>query len=355
MVCGTVADFAQVAPSFVSEGHHSIILLTDENVNGFWGAAVKSFFGNINYRQIVVPAGEGSKSLHQAEKIWDQMIQWNCGRDTLLINLGGGMICDLGGFVAATYMRGIDFVNIPTSLLAMVDSAIGGKTGLNFRGVKNLIGSITAPQMVIAWPGFLKTLPAEEYQSGLAELIKHGLIAGGELWQQMLESDISQEKLPDELVATSISTKSKIIDKDLHEQGLRKILNLGHTFGHAIESESHQTENPFRHGEAIALGLFFEAGLAMSKTGFSPDSFNQLKRILLQSKIKLPETGFTFDQLLQWMKHDKKNKAHTISFALLEKIGQVDFNISCGIDELRSWYESFCISENEFLRKLKRQ
>jgi 3-dehydroquinate synthase len=285
---------------------------------------------------IKVQAGENSKSFAAVEQIAGEMLAAGADRKSLLLNLGGGMITDLGGFVAATYMRGIDFVQLPTTLLAQVDASLGGKTGINLRGMKNIIGVFAEPIMVLAITIFLRTLPPRERISGLAEMIKHAIIAGGQHWADVRQ--IGSSAMPDEdLIRDSIAVKAKIVAEDPREKGLRKVLNLGHTVGHAVESLSMQTdEYPLLHGEAVAIGIHYEARLAHRLGYLSADDCKAIIDFLARFYRIPTYSSETVTKLLHFMQHDKKNEADKISFALPFAIGDVRHNIFVASDTIKS-------------------
>lgn len=339
--------------SFINNGNFSrIFILTDKTVDALWSNNIVASLKTLNPHVIAIPPGEKSKSLAQAEHVWRALLTDEADRQSLLINLGGGMISDLGGFVATSFMRGIAFVNIPTTLLGMVDTAIGGKTGVNLGGVKNLIGQFAVPEFVWIWPGFLKTLPEREYRSGMAEVIKYGIITGGKLWE-LLQTPIEKNiNHTERFIELCVATKSGIVDSDFKEKGFRKVLNLGHTFGHAFESESIRLNNPLLHGEAIALGLFYEAGLAMDNAGLESKSLEEIKQVILNQGIYLPKLNFSFEALWPWMQHDKKNKGEKIGFSLPEEIGNVAIDCYFNQAELESWFENFNKQQAHFISKI---
>ncbi len=252
---------------------------------------------------VVIPPGEGQKNLATCEKIWQAMLAANLDRKALVLNLGGGVIGDMGGFCATTWKRGIDFVHIPTTLLAMTDAAIGGKLGVDFQGLKNIIGVFRQPKAVFVDPDFLDTLPERELRSGFAEVIKHALIGERALWEQL-----SNHHNAKAVLEASIGVKVRIVTEDPHEKGLRMLLNFGHTIGHAIESYFLETDDPLTHGEAIAIGMICE--LEGSKSHAEIAAF--INSIFPHRHI--PESAFSAIWAL--MQQDKKNAAGKVRMAL---------------------------------------
>tara|TARA_B100001758_G_scaffold246641_1_gene262240 strand:+ start:1579 stop:2568 length:990 start_codon:yes stop_codon:yes gene_type:complete len=275
---------------------------------------------------IKIPVGEEIKNISTCNFIWGKLTEYEFDRYSVVINLGGGVIGDMGGFCASTYKRGIDFINIPTTLLAMADSSIGGKLAVDFNNIKNQIGLFANPKSVIIDPDFLHTLPENEMISGFAEIVKHALILDKNLWQNIHKNHFKTLDWG-EIIGISIELKNKIILNDPNEMGERKKLNFGHTFGHAIESYYLEKNTPILHGEAIFMGIILEAELSI----LSNSEKNEIKNYIL-SNFALPYTPPKLE-LLKFLKNDKKNKNQKINFSLLNGIG------NCTIDNL--------INENE--------
>ncbi len=282
---------------------------------------------------IIVPAGEENKNLASCTKILHVLTEKNADRHALLINLGGGMITDLGGFAASTYKRGIDFFNVPTSLLGMVDAAIGGKTGINLENYKNQLGTFQIAKNVIVNDIFLDTLPDAEFKSAYAEVLKYALIADKEMWNELNSvPETSRERM--DIIKRCINIKNEITLSDPHEKAERKLLNFGHTVGHAIEGLSHEKNKPVLHGEAIAAGMMVESYLSIAKGELSEPEF-----IEILSKIKLfcnPANidDFSIEELLAFMRQDKKNYKSEIRFSLLKSIGDGIFDIGISEEEI---------------------
>ena len=260
-------------------------------------------------RIIVIGATDSHKTLESLSHVWEALGEGGATRHSLLINIGGGMVTDLGGFAASTFKRGINYINIPTTLLSMVDASVGGKTGINFRGLKNEIGVFSNASTVILDTTFLKTLDAENICSGYAEMLKHGLIS------KQLQT----------MVADSVAVKQRIVTEDPLEQGIRKALNLGHTVGHAFESFALK-HSPILHGYAVAYGLISELYLSTVKTGFPSDKMHQTVSFIKEHYGKMAITCDDYPTLLELMTHDKKNVAGTINFTLLGGIGDIRIN-----------------------------
>ena len=276
-------------------------------------------------QSIVVEPGDNHKTIATAETVWKQLTANGATRRSCLVNLGGGMITDLGGFAAATFKRGISFVNIPTTLLAMVDASVGGKTGVNFEGCKNEVGVFADARAVFIDSTFLATLSHQELCSGYAEMLKHALIHSTKLWKETLSYDLSTPNFArlQEMVRDSVAVKEQIVTEDPHEQHKRKSLNFGHTFGHAFESWALAHQTPLSHGHAVAHGMVCELYLSHVLKGFPSDKLRQTVGFIKQH---FPAPIFTcnhYAELLQWMSHDKKNVGSTLHFTLLEDIGNV--------------------------------
>ena len=276
---------------------------------------------------IVIGATDSHKTLESLSYVWEALGEGGATRHSLLINIGGGMVTDLGGFAASTFKRGINYINIPTTLLSMVDASVGGKTGINFRGLKNEIGVFSNASTVILDTTFLKTLDAENICSGYAEMLKHGLISNEKMWAELINFDLARPDLQQlqTMVADSVAVKQRIVTEDPLEQGIRKALNLGHTVGHAFESFALK-HSPILHGYAVAYGLISELYLSTVKTGFPSDKMHQTVSFIKEHYGKMAITCDNYPTLLELMTHDKKNVAGTINFTLLGGIGDIRIN-----------------------------
>ena len=286
---------------------------------------------------ILIPSGEKNKSLDTLAKIWEHLSLHGATRRSLLINLGGGLLTDLGGFAAASFKRGMYFINIPTTLLSMVDAAVGGKTGINFLGFKNEIGAFAPANFVLLDTAFLKSLDYENFLSGYAEMLKHALISSEKNLYELLAfnlDDIDYNELL-ALLVTSVGIKEKIVEEDPKEKGIRKALNLGHTTGHAIESYCIETGNPVLHGYAVAWGMVCELYLSFVKLGFEKQKLVKIAHFIKENYGSLHLDCKTYDQLYRLMQHDKKNEdTNTINFTLLQDIGDIKINQTASKEEI---------------------
>ncbi len=308
-----------------------IFVLTDETTHRLCLPVVAGYEALKGAEIITIGVSDTNKTLESVSHVWNELQRRGATRHSLLINLGGGMVTDLGGFAASTFKRGLHFINIPTTLLAMVDASVGGKTGFNFGGLKNEIGVFQNADCVILDTLFLQTLDQENILSGYAEMLKHGLISTEEHWAELLNFDIEQPDLKELglLVAKSVQVKQHIVTEDPTEKGIRKALNLGHTIGHAFESLSLQrslTQHPTLHGYAVAYGLVCELYLSATKTGFPVDKMRQTVRFIFDHYGRMPITCDDYPTLLELMTHDKKNTGRDINFTLLGSIGDIRIN-----------------------------
>lgn len=333
--------------------YNKIAVITDENIAHRWISSVESSFSQIAQipiTPIVLPSGESEKTISSVTRIWHVLQASGFDRRSLIINLGGGVIGDMGGFAASTYMRGIDFIQIPTTLLAMVDASIGGKTGINFGGIKNSIGCIRQPEAVILCTNFLQSLPQRELHSGWAEIIKHGLIADATYFQMVSEKPPKSytDKELIKIIHRSCEIKSAIVADDETESGSRKMLNFGHTIGHAIEAFSHDyakdsdsSYTPLSHGEAISVGMIAEAYLSWKQGLIDEEVVYQIENAVTKAELptRFVVPGMSQDQLYQAlyqkMTHDKKNAGGQIKWVLLQSIGSTVYDITLTEDTIR--------------------
>jgi 3-dehydroquinate synthase len=268
-----------------------------------------------------IPAGEKNKSLATCEKLWKELTDHHADRRSLLINIGGGVVGDAGGFVASTYMRGIDFINIPTTLMAMVDASAGGKNGINFSGLKNQVGTFTKPGAVFISPSFLKTLSARELKSGMAEVFKHALIADAEKWNELKQLDNSDDADWNKIISNSVYIKNKIVSSDFRDRHKRKTLNFGHTIGHAIESYSlEHSHDPLKHGEAIAFGIIAELFISQRMLDFPEHELSGIISVM-QKYFHDISLELNIDKILDLVHSDKKNEQSEVNFVLLRNVG----------------------------------
>ncbi len=313
-----------------------LFLLTDENTRQHCLPILEELKGLSADSLLTIKAGDAHKGVEALSNVWQFLSRGGATRHSLLINLGGGMPCDLGGFAAATYKRGISFINLPTTLLAMVDASVGGKTGMNFNGYKNEVGAFKNAEMVLIYTPFLETLDRENLLSGYAEMLKHALIEGPETLEELLRLkpvDLNVETLG-ALVARSVLIKDRYVYADPTEKGLRKALNLGHTVGHAIESLAMMENKPLLHGYAVAYGLIPELKLSVMKKGFAKKLFQRIRNYVDEVYGSYNFEPGSFDKLYELMQHDKKNRDQRINFTLLSEVGKVEIDVDCAREEI---------------------
>lgn len=302
----------------------SVYVLVDENTNAH---CLEIFTQNtsLSFEVIEIPAGEKHKHINTCLHIWEQLSEKGADRKSLLINLGGGVVTDVGGFAASCFRRGIKFVHVPTTLLAMVDAALGGKNGVDLNNLKNQIGVINLPEMILVNKHYLKTLPKNEIFSGFAEMLKHGLITddGDRYFYDCLQTENFSELQVSELIEKSIAIKLKVVEKDINESGLRKILNYGHTLGHAIESfrMGFSKDLQLLHGEAIAIGLILESFISHKMYDFPKTYLEDLKAFVLKHYELQNFDRHSQSDIIELMRYDKKNEANQVNFVLLKDIG----------------------------------
>tara|TARA_B100000902_G_C27281351_1_gene901980 strand:+ start:291 stop:1280 length:990 start_codon:yes stop_codon:yes gene_type:complete len=307
-----------------TSSYSKVAVLVDENTKKY----CLNLLPRINHSIIIeIDSGEKNKNISTCNLIWEQLTKNNFDRNSLLINLGGGVIGDMGGFAASTYKRGIDFIQIPTTLLAMVDASIGGKLGVDFNGLKNQVGLFSDPRSVIINPIFLQTLAEEELKSGFSEVVKYALITDKRLWKKITNTPFNNLEWK-EVIYTSLEIKNKIVTSDPKEDGERKKLNFGHTFGHAIESYYLEKGTPILHGEAIFMGIILESEIS----DLTQSEKNEIKNYIL-SNFALPYTPKK-PYLHKFLLNDKKNQEGKINFSLLKGIGNCTINNLFTEDEL---------------------
>ena len=313
----------------IENPYSKLFLLVDSNTNDECSSLFLSQIETeIPIEIIEFEAGEINKNIETCTEIWNVLTDLGADRKSVILNLGGGVVTDLGGFVAATFKRGIDFINIPTSLLAMVDASVGGKTGIDLGNLKNQIGVFNFPKMVVIDVRFLETLPQNEMRSGLAEMLKHGLIFDRNYWNQFLDLGDKTFEALEELIYQSIVIKNTIVMQDPNEKGFRKALNFGHTLGHAIESYflENKTKKTLLHGEAIAVGMILESHIAKSKNLLSETDYLEIKKTIGAIYEPIVFTENDIEPILNLLIHDKKNEFGTIQFALINGIGKAIIN-----------------------------
>jgi 3-dehydroquinate synthase len=312
-----------------AKDYSSLFLLVDTHTQEFCLPGFMSQTGLTQLEVLVMEAGEEHKTLQTCENLWNQLSERGADRNSALINLGGGVVTDLGGFVACTFKRGIDFYNLPTTLLAMVDASVGGKTGIDLGALKNQIGIIEEPKQVLIDAQWLQTLPQEELRSGFAEMLKHGLISSKDYWEQLKSLPKLEATTLAEFIKPSVAIKKQVVLEDPRERHLRKILNFGHTLGHAIESYylTHPQKNRLLHGEAIAIGMVMEAYLGVSCCSFSNVAAEEIKKTFAQFYPPVEIDAQDREGILELLRHDKKNKAGRVNFVLLKSIGVPEIDV----------------------------
>lgn len=301
-----------------------VFIITDNNTLTY---CLPVFLERIDFNAspqiITIPEGEINKTIHTCLNVWEELSEKGADRNSLIINLGGGVVTDLGGFVASTFKRGLPFINVPTSLLAMVDASVGGKNGVDLGHVKNQIGVIQLPEMVILDTSFLKTLPDEHITSGLAEMLKHGIIYSNEYWDRVKRADFSKKEEFESLIWDSVQIKKEIVAKDPFEKDLRKTLNYGHTLGHAIES--YFLENPNKkellHGEAVAVGIILATYISKEMYNFPSETLNDISESVFNHFSKQTFSKKDIETIIDLLVFDKKNRNGQVLFVLMEDIG----------------------------------
>ena len=323
--------------------HDKLFVLVDETTHQLCLPVIAGFDCMQEAQCIVIGATDTHKTLDTLSHVWAELQRMGATRHSLLINLGGGMVTDLGGFAASTFKRGLAYINIPTTLLSMVDASVGGKTGINFGGLKNEIGVFNNANSVILDTIFLKTMDQENILSGYAEMLKHGLISEEKMWAELLNFNLDHPDGQDNLeflvqlgrmLADSVAVKQRIVTEDPTEHGIRKALNLGHTAGHAFESLALERK-PILHGYAVAYGLVVELYLCCVKTGFPQDKMRQTVAFIKEHYGRMPITCDDYPKLIELMHHDKKNVGTDINFTLLGGIGDIRINQTATEEDIK--------------------
>ena len=327
------ADIATFLPKNEDE---PIFILTDTNTENYCLPLINKHERLSKAHVISIPSGDENKNLNSLTEVWHYLSENGATRHSLLINLGGGMITDMGGFAAATFKRGMDFINVPTTLLGAIDAATGGKTGINYLGFKNEIGVFAPAKAVLINSDFFHTLDIQNVLSGFAEMVKHALISDHQLVVETLRFDFDHLDYNELLRLTKINLdiKSNIVDEDPNENGIRKALNFGHTFGHAFETLSYQTHDTLLHGYAVIWGLVCESYLSHIKLGFPQQTVIDLLYFAKEHYGAFPFSCKQYNALFELMKHDKKNEANEMNFTLLSEIGKVHINQKATKEEI---------------------
>ena len=308
-----------------------IFLATESNVKELCLPIVQDFIDGNNIYTIEIPANEANKNINSVSIIWEALSKNGADRKSLLINIGGGMLTDLAGFAATTFKRGIDFVNIPTTLLSQVDASVGGKTGMNFNGLKNEIGTFKEPNAVLINTNFLKTIDRENFISGYAEMIKHGLIKSENHYEELKDFDLNtiDYKVLQDIIKHSVSVKEYFVSNDPFEKNIRKALNFGHTAGHAFESFAMYQNRPILHGYGVAYGMLVELFLSSKVCEFSSSLLKEISDWLISLYGKFEIETSDYEALYKYMTHDKKNEDGRINFTLISEVGKFKINQNC--------------------------
>ena len=335
-----IAPITESLSAFLNANSYTNIqVLVDERTFRYCYPTIKSILPKHNL--VKIKSGEQQKHLGTCQTIWENMTNHELDRHALMINLGGGVIGDMGGFCAATYKRGIDFIQIPTTLLSQVDASVGGKLGVDFQGFKNHIGVFQIPKIVLIDANFLNTLSFTEKRSGFAEIIKHCLIMDGDKWNIIRKKDFEEQDFND-LIAHSVAIKQQIVKADPTEKGLRKILNFGHTLGHAIETYFlGKSKLHLLHGEAIAAGMICEAFISFKRGMIDQKTLEHIEEFIyvIYGKASISESDI--DEIIAFTAQDKKNKGKEIRFSLLEGAGKCTFDIPVSTAEMKSALEYY--------------
>ena len=331
--------------SLLKEKNHSILfILVDSNTHEY---CLSQFLQNLETDKTIeiieIDPGEEFKNLETCTGIWNVLSELSADRKSALINLGGGVVTDLGGFVACCFKRGIDFINVPTTLLSMVDASVGGKTGVDLGALKNQIGIISNPELVLVDPYFLGSLPVEELRSGYAEMLKHGLIHSKSYWDAVTSIDYTDFENLSGLIKQSIEIKNKVVLEDPYEQNIRKSLNYGHTLGHAIESYfmEEKSKNRLLHGEAIAVGMILANYLSQEITGLDSNVCEETSNIILNYYNPVVFDDQDIEAIIKLLKYDKKNSHGKIYFVLLSNIGTAVLNQEVSNDLIFNAFEYY--------------
>lgn len=323
-------NFSQLNNFLREKTFSKIFILVDENTHEY---CLPVLLGNmetdLGFEILEIEAGEEMKNIQTANQLWEILTEMQADRKALVINLGGGVITDMGGFVASTYKRGIQFINIPTTLLSMCDASIGGKTGIDLMHYKNMVGTFAFPEQIFIYPEFLQTLPFKELRSGFAEMLKHGLIADKIHWEQLTHIHKLDMEAVIPHIQTSMDIKQDVVEKDFHEKNIRKTLNFGHTIGHAVESLCLNQGNPVLHGEAVAMGMISEAHLACLEGLISEEDSQIIIENIQRYYPYMDISDFTDEDITALLLNDKKNTDSKINFSLLTGIGSCTYDHQC--------------------------
>lgn len=328
-------NFSELNSFLNSKNYSKIFLLVDENTHEY---CLPILLGNLetdlSFEILEIEAGEEMKTIETAVQLWEILTEMNADRNALMINLGGGVISDLGGFIASTYKRGIDFINVPTTLLAMCDASIGGKTGIDLLHFKNMVGTFANPQRIFLYPEFLRTLPFEDLRSGFAEMLKHGLIKSEKHWNDLTAIDELSPENIFPFIEASMDIKQTVVEADFDEKSVRKILNFGHTIGHAIESLFLKQGKPIPHGEAVAIGMICETRLAfldgLIDENTQKTAVDGISKFFPYADISSLDDAELYSLMLK----DKKNVTDSPSFSLISSVGICNFDHKSSLENI---------------------
>ncbi|NOZ46169.1 MAG: 3-dehydroquinate synthase [Chlorobi bacterium] len=317
--------------------NEKIFILMDENTQTYCYPVVKPYLNDFNITEICIKEGEKNKNINTVTGIWETLLQNEASKNSLFINLGGGIISDIGGFAASAFKRGMIFINIPTTLMGQIDAAIGGKNGINFNNFKNQVGVINQPKEVLIFPGFLKTLNTENILSGFAEIIKYRYISNNLSQKELFEINPLQFDLVklNNVIQKSIEIKAHFVSADPEEKNIRKVLNFGHTFGHAFEALYAERNAYLLHGHAVAAGLICEIYLSTVCLNYEKKKLDELIEYILPFYGKLAITSVDFEIILSAMQQDKKNRGSEINFTLIDENEEVQINQNCSSEKIK--------------------
>ncbi len=340
-------DFSQLNVFLEQLKPSKIFILVDENTHQY---CLPKLLGNLEseipFEIIEIEAGEELKTVETAAQLWQILAEFEADRKCLIINLGGGVITDLGGFVASTYKRGVKFINIPTTLLGMCDASIGGKTGVDLSFLKNMVGTFSLPEKIFLYPKFLETLPFVELRSGFAEMLKHGLIADSKHWEDLISiNDLTFENITP-YIERSMQIKQEVVEKDFREENIRKTLNFGHTIGHAVESLFLESGKAIPHGEAVAMGMICETKLSELEGLIDEKISSQIISTINHYFPTLIIENFSENEIMNLMKNDKKNSLQNIHFSLITNIGSCVFYHSASDKNIKFCLEYYKNQQN---------
>ena len=324
--------------------YSNFFVLIDENVKQFCLPVLIKNADKLKFSEIIeIKIGEENKTIETCKLLWQKLIDLKADRKSVLINLGGGVISDMGGFVASTYMRGVKYINIPTTLLSQVDASIGGKVGVNQDKLKNQIGLFSNPEAVFINPVFLKTLPEKQLLSGFAEIIKHALIADANYWKLIKKQPVDKIREWEDIILRSVEIKNEIVKNDPEEENLRKVLNFGHTFGHAFETFSLKFNcESLSHGEAVAMGMICESFLSHKIAGLPQSQLDEIVKYILSNFEYYKINKNNINEIFNFMVHDKKRENNNLNFTLIPSIGKAVINQNCSNDLIKQCIDYYC-------------